>query len=148
MKKFIYRMQSILDIKLKIEEQEKINYAAARARLLEQEHILLNMINRKEEYQEQLSGMVNDKLMIHEIITVSEAVETMKDYIKIQKQKVKREEQLVEIARQKLSAAIAERKIHEKLKENAFEDYKIMYEAEERKEIDELVSFQYSTQRV
>jgi flagellar FliJ protein len=37
-----------------------------------------------------------------------------------------------------------DRKIHEKLKENAFEEFKIELNNEEKKEIDQLVSFTYS----
>lgn len=36
-----------------------------------------------------------------------------------------------------------ERKTYEKLKEKAFEQFKIEIEAQERKEIDELVSFRF-----
>ena len=37
MAKFIYRMQSILDIKTKMEEQAKMEFAAAKMRLDEEE---------------------------------------------------------------------------------------------------------------
>ena len=37
-----------------------------------------------------------------------------------------------------------ERKTHERLKEKSFESYILEYEAEQRKEIDELVSFKYN----
>ena len=36
-----------------------------------------------------------------------------------------------------------ERKTYEKLKEKAFEQFKIEIEAQERKEVDELVSFRF-----
>jgi flagellar FliJ protein len=39
---------------------------------------------------------------------------------------------------------MVERKTQEKLKEKAWEEYLLEYEADERKEVDELTSFQYS----
>ena len=46
-------------------------------------------------------------------------------------------------AREKLNEAMKERKTYEKLKENAFEDFKKELNAEEQKEINELVSFRF-----
>ena len=49
----------------------------------------------------------------------------------------------LERARGKLNEAVAERKIHEKLKENSFEEFVHEVNAAESKEIDELVSYTY-----
>ena len=58
---------------------------------------------------------------------------------------VKRQEEQVEIAQQKLDNAVKERKIYEKLKEKAFENFKAELNAEEQKEVDELVSFRFGS---
>ena len=42
------------------------------------------------------------------------------------------------------SEAVQDRKIHEKLKEKAFEQFKLELNAQEMKEIDETVSFNYN----
>ena len=47
-------------------------------------------------------------------------------------------------ARDKLNLAMQERKIYEKLREKAFEEFKQELNAQEKKEIDELVSFNYN----
>ena len=44
MAKFIYRMQNILDIKYKLEETEKQNFAAALQRLRNEEEKLQNLV--------------------------------------------------------------------------------------------------------
>ena len=54
------------------------------------------------------------------------------------KSNFKREE-----AGEKLDNAMKERKTYEKLKENAFEEFKAEINAEEQKEINELVSFKF-----
>ena len=65
--------------------------------------------------------------------------------IKIQMVIVKRQEEQVEIAQQKLDNAVKERKIYENLKEKAFENFKAELNAEEQKEVDELVSFRFGS---
>ena len=49
MAKFIYRMQNILDIKLKMEDQAKASFAEANKELLIQEEKLEGLIRRREE---------------------------------------------------------------------------------------------------
>ena len=50
MAKFRYRMQNILDIKYKLEEQAKQNYMEIRRRLNEAEVLLDRLEKRKETY--------------------------------------------------------------------------------------------------
>ena len=49
-----------------------------------------------------------------------------------------------ERARQVLQDAVVERKTYEKLKEKAFEEFKLEINAQEKKEVDELVSYTFS----
>ena len=53
MAKFRYRMQSILEIKKKLEEQAKNEFAAARAALNEEEDKLEQLKKRKEQYEDE-----------------------------------------------------------------------------------------------
>ena len=56
---------------------------------------------------------------------------------------VANQQRAVEKAGEKLDNAMKERKTYEKLKENAFEECKAEINAEEQKEINELVSFKF-----
>ena len=47
MAKFVYRMQNILDLKIKMEEQRKAEYGLANARLRKEEDKLRELIIRK-----------------------------------------------------------------------------------------------------
>lgn len=143
MQKFIYRMQSILDIKQKLEEQERTYYGIAKRRLTEEEEKLEKLQKRRDFYESQLREHVCQKLNLLEIRKLADAVEQMKMQIQIQKFNVVKAEQAVELARKRLEAAMIERKTQEKLKEKAFENYCLEFNAEERKEIDELVSFTF-----
>lgn len=143
MAKFIYKMQNLLSIKEKLEEQAKSAYSQARAALNLEEEKLKGLYDRRDEYESILRGEMNDHLDVREIIRCQEAIEILKYDIKLQQIAVNTAKQQLEIARVKLSEAMKERKIQEKLKENAFEDFKQEISKEEQKEIDELVSFTY-----
>ena len=54
MAKFQYRMQSILNIKLKMEEQAKMQFAQAQAKVNEEEAKLLQLKSRKSAYETEL----------------------------------------------------------------------------------------------
>lgn len=144
MAKFIYKMESILGIKYKMEDQAKVSYGIARRKLMKEEDRLLELKLRLEGYQNKGKELRMQKLNICKLREYTEAAEAVKQEIKLQELAVKRAEQQVELARQRLNAAMLERKTHEKLKENAKEVFFLEVASGERKEIDELVSFRYN----
>lgn len=148
MAKFVYSMQNILDIKYKLEEQAKTEYALAKAELDQQQQILWHLHERRVGYSEQLKDSISAQLKLMEIRNLQEAVENMKYRIRIQASVVKKAEKKVELAEAKMTYAMKERKTYEKLKENAFELFKQEVQAEEIKEIDELTSFRYGIKAV
>ncbi len=143
MAKFIFKMESILSIKYKLEDQAKAEYGMEVAKLREEERKLEVLIAKKEAYQDALTAAVQDALIIREIKTLENSVENAKYNINVQKFVIKQQKQRVDEAREKLDNAMKERKTYEKLKEKAFEQFKRELEAQERKEIDELVSFRF-----
>ncbi|MDF2589741.1 MAG: flagellar export protein FliJ [Anaerocolumna sp.] len=145
MAKFIYKMQNILTIKFKMEEQAKTAYGNARLKLTEEEEKLNALHQKVIRYQERIRNIMQSTLKLLEIRQCEEAIEITKYHIKLQQISVKKAEQQLEAARVRLNAAILERKTHEKLKEKSFEEFKQEFESEQRKEIDELVSYKYNS---
>lgn len=143
MSKFIYRMQSILDIKSKMEEQAKMDYAAARNVLNEEEEKLSYLSRRKSGYEDETRGLLADRLRVRRIMDAKNAVLVMDEFIAMQKIQVAIAERALEEARDKLTEVMKERKTHEKLKEKAFEEFKAEENAKESKEIDQLTSYTY-----
>ena len=116
MAKFAYRMQSILDIKEKMEGQAKIAYGVANAKLMDEQGKLQQIMK---------------------------AIDVLKSKQRSQMMNVHVAEKNVEAARLKLNEVMMERKTHERLKEQAFEVFKQEMQYAENKEIDELVSYTY-----
>ncbi len=144
MAKFIYRMENILNIKYKMEEQAKQEYMVVRMRLNEAEEELEGLKKRKNDYFDLYRKLVSEKLEVLEIEECKEAIIIIDEYINAQKQVVKSIETELDAAIQKMNIAMQERKIHEKLKENQFELFLHELNREEMKEIDELISYQYN----
>ncbi len=145
MAKFKYRMQSILEVKKKLEEQAKNEFAAARASLNEEEEKLEQLNKRKEAYEEEGRALREDTLNIMDIIENKEALLRMDEFIAEQQLNVKRSEDSMEEARLALQTAMQESKTQEKLREKAFEQFMKEENARESREIDELVSYTYGT---
>lgn len=144
MAKFLYRMQNILDIKMRLETQAKTAYAEANNKVLEEEEKLSRLYRRKKDYEQAYRECAEGNLDFAGMARFSKAVETMQQYIKRQIVSVNVAQKNLELARVRLNDAMQDRKTHEKLKENAFEVFKQELNDQEKKEIDELVSYKYN----
>ena len=144
MAKFIYRMQNILDIKYKLEEQAKQEYMTVQARLNEEKERLQDLEDRKAAYFTQYRILLQERLDILEIETCKNAIILMDEYIHNQQLVVARVEKELEQAIRKMNEAMQERKIHEKLREKQWETFLQELSQEEMKEIDQLISYQYN----
>lgn len=140
---FRYKMQSILDIKLKMETQAKQEFAQAKLILDREEEKLEALYARKREYEERAKDLLNGKLDLQEISDNNVAILRTDEFIAEQKKRVSKAEQLLEKARVKLQEVMQERKVQETLKEKAFEAFLQEEKQRESKEIDQLTSYKY-----
>lgn len=143
MAKFRYRMQSILNIKYQLENQAKMDLGRAQVRLMEEEEKLQTLIDRKEAYLEEGRRMRSKALHVSELRDNSNAVSVMDEMIDRQKEQVAKAEEAVEAARVRLQEVMQERKMHERLKEKALEQFRREENAAEFKSVDELTSYTY-----
>lgn len=147
MARFRYSMQSILNIKLKMETQAKQEFSAARAALDEEEERLRALYDRKSSYEETGVKLLSGTLKLREIHENKMAIRCMEDYIERQQINVNMAEENLERAREKLTEVRMERKTHETLKEKAFEAFLMEEKRQESKEIDQLTSYTYGQRR-
>lgn len=136
-------MESLFVIKQKLEDQAKAAYAAAKMRLSEEEERLLALQKKKEAYIEEQREVMSHFIYVPKLNALQIAVDTADERIQRQKQNVRKAEIAVKAAEERLINSMTERKTQERLRENAFEEYKQEMNAEEQKEVDERTSFQY-----
>lgn len=148
MARFKYRMQSVLNIKLKMETQAKQEFAAAKFVLDEQEEKLAVLKQRKSDYETEAESLLKDKLRLRDIINNKSAIVRMEEYIKEQILQVRLAEEEVEKARERLKTVMMDRKTHETLKEKAFDEFLKEENRAESKEIDQLTSYTYGQKQM
>ena len=145
MAKFVYRMQSIVDIKYKLEEQERTAYSIANGKLAEENQKLQTLLIRRAGYERRAKELAVGTIDVQSIQENKRAIDTMKSLIREQMMQVHIAEKNVELARKRLNDVMVERKVQEKLREKAFEEFKVEVAAKEAQEVDELTSFTYAT---
>ena len=144
MARFVYKMQSVLNIKQQTENQTKMEFAVAQAELNKQLDILDEYVTRKENYLKEAEALRNDdSLKLQEILDNQYATAQMDVMIKQQSAVIKQYEDRVEQVRIKLTRNIQERKMQETLRDRAFSEYLEEQKQEEAKENDQRTSFTY-----
>ena len=145
MARFVYRMQSVLNIKQQTENQTKMEFALAQNELNEQLDILDEYVKRKERYLKEAEELRNeDSLKLQDILDNQYATAQMDVMIKQQSMVVKQYEERVEKVRVKLTRNVQERKMQESLREKAFAEFLEEQKQEEAKENDQRSSFTYA----
>lgn len=143
MARFRYRMQGILDIKLKMETQARQEFAQAKLLLDKEEEQLELLKERKRMYEEQAAGLLKGRLDVLEIVANNESILHTEEAIAEQEVQVQAARERMEEVREKLKNVMQERKVHETLKDKAFEEFQMEEKQQESKEIDELTSYIY-----
>lgn len=143
MAKFVYRMQSLLNIQYQLETQAKMELGRAQMRLTQEEEKLQGLIDRKTAYLEEGRRLRSSRLHIMDLKDNRNAMLIMDEEIEDQREQVKFAEKHVEEARNRLQEVMKERKMHEKLREKAFVEFVREENAAEHKAVDELTSYTY-----
>ncbi|MCL2047623.1 MAG: flagellar export protein FliJ [Defluviitaleaceae bacterium] len=144
MPRFNFRLQQYLNVKEQIEEQKEFEYAKAIRILEEEKQALADLRSRRDEAVEKLRKAVSHAISPFEVRRYNNNIERMKQQIKTQKERVAAAEAYVEQKRQELIQAMKERKALEIVKDNAREEFLKEVDIQERKQVDELVSFKYA----
>lgn len=140
---FRYKMQGILDLKEKLEDKAKQDFAEANMRLDAEKKKMDELQARRFFYMQEGVKLRMEIIDVRKIRENKIAVLKMDEYIANQKREIARAAKAVEKARAALQEVMQERKAHEKLKESAFEEFMKEEQAAESKEIDQLTSYTY-----
>ncbi len=143
MPRFRYRMQNILTLDEKLEDQQRAAFAMANSRLMEEQKVLQELLLRKANYEQRVKEYATGEVDIREIHRCKEGVRVTDIQIRTQMNEIRRAQRAVDVERTKLNEAMQARKTQEKLKEKAFDRFRAEMAAEENKVTDELISYKY-----
>lgn len=142
---FRFELESVLKIKEKMEEQRKIELGNATIFLDTQTQMLMDLKISQRKLIDLFNQKNGKRILAKEIIELNVAIKYYDDAIKDQKKVIEDAKEVVEQKRVALNAALIERKTYEKLKELALENYMKEEQSEGFKQLDEIVSYKYST---
>jgi len=143
MAKFKFKLQGLLNIKQKIEDQKRQEYGLAVAGLELEKQKKQDLLDKREE------SIVEFRKRINEIVN-SQSHSSYNNYIEFLKGEVLRQEKVileaekkVEKKRQELVEAMKERKTMEKLSERQYEEFLLEQKLAEQRIVDEIVSYRF-----
>lgn len=147
MAKFIYRMQNILNLQTKLENEAKIQLTMANNALRVEQEKLEKIYRDIEGYEDRIRSFNGGVLDVQELKRCNDAIAVKKIEAKEQKGNVAKAQTGVDRAMKRVQETMLERKTQETLRDKAFEVFKKEVEDAESKEIDQVVSFQYNGRR-
>ena len=144
MARFRFNMQNYLSLKEKLEDQKKMEYGLASAKVEEEKQKKLEIEAHKaavaEDFRKE-KATTFDPVIFQ---MYNRYIDDLSEKIVVQAEVVIQAEKAAEEKRLELIEAMKERKMLDRLKEKAFEEYVTEEKKAEQKVIDELVSYRYN----
>ena len=144
MGRFSFRLQPLLNIKEQIEEQKEIEYGRALRKLEEERTIMAKMLSQRDELIQAFRASLSDMINPADIRGYNNCLERLKQMIKEQRRRIEAAEVFAEKKRKELMEAMKQRKMMESVRETRLTDHMLNEKLTEQKQVDELVSYQYS----
>ncbi|QUH20838.1 flagellar export protein FliJ [Alkaliphilus sp. B6464] len=141
MEKFIFRFDTILNTKEKIEEDRKNKLGISMKKLVTEQEHLQRLFQRKNDMIIQWQEKSNKIVKISELRSISNNLDIMQNIIDKQLNVVEQSEFETENRRKQLLEASKQKKVFEKLKEKDYEEHKYNQLKKEDALTDEIVSY-------
>lgn len=144
MAKFVFRLQSLLNVKIQLEKSLKDELGKAVAKVEEEKSKLAQIENDRENYINQVNNKSAKGIRIGEIREFNSYIVFLREKIEFQKENIKKAQKIVDKYREQLVKVVQEKKMLEKYKEKQYQQYLKEQQGQEQKLIDEIVSFNYN----
>ena len=139
-----FRLQKLLDYKIKIEEEKKNKLGSAIKRLEKEKHRMAELKRELSDMQSLFHEKTSQGMAVNELKILANYIDYYKRGIKEQKVRIRMAEDYLSICREELIAATREKKMIEKIKEKDYSKYLYEEQKKEEKLVDDLVSFKGS----
>ncbi len=140
MKKFVFKLQTALDLKLKAEEIKKEELVTVTGIYKESCRVLESLKTRLAEIQDMVRGKQGEQLDVTEIKRCQEYIPVLNEHISQQALVTENHRTVMEQVRGELIQIMKDRKVLEKLKTRHYQEYMREFLREEQKQIDEMAT--------
>ncbi|WP_058485155.1 flagellar export protein FliJ [Defluviitalea phaphyphila] len=143
MKRFIFTMDNVLNIREKLEEKKKQEYGKALNKLQNEIEKKENLIKETNTFLQILSNKIEEKIHSNEVILCNQYINYLKEKIDDQEKIVQDAEQYAQKKQEELLEAVKKKKMLETLKEKRLIEF--LQEMNRKEQIinDEIVNFKY-----
>lgn len=148
MAKFIFKLQSILNLRQQMEDSAKNELAKARKKLEREKRILKGLEDNEYNSMKEIANRSVRGIRVDEIKKMNLYLSSLRIQIGIQKENVNCARGNVDKVREELVKRVQEREMLDKLKERKYEEYFIELSRQEQKLNDEIVSFKYGEENM
>jgi flagellar protein FliJ len=135
---FKFKLQTLLHLKSKMEDNLINELAGAINKLNIEKNILNNIFQKKESLINDMNNSCISGISVLKLNEYNMYINKIYNDIKLQKESIKKEEETVDIIRGKLLEVVKERKILEKLKEKKYREYRKEIIKKEQLQLDEV----------
>ena len=143
MEKFNFRLERVLEYRVKIEDINKVEYGKAKKDLDDETVIFEEILSHKDNINLERDSMIATTT-IKDLKNYNLYLKNVKEKLENQKEIVEKAQNKVENARNILINSSIDRKTLENLKDRDFNNYLYDMKKEEEKIIDQIVSYQSS----
>lgn len=144
MAKFVFKMQSLLNIKAQMEESLKNELGKAVQKLELEKNRLIQLEEEQNDCINNLNSKTSQGILVSKIQQYNSYISLLKRKMKIQKENINYAQNIVDKYREQLIKMMQEKEMLEKLKEKKYKDYLLEKSKEDQKLNDEVVSYKYS----
>lgn len=139
MRRFSFRLQSVLNLKEKNLEDERLKLAGIISVLESQKDVLLEMNEKKRYLETELEEVTKESTLdIENVVGYKNYLNQVTQDIRMQFEIIKKTQFELEEQQLKVNQAYKEVKILEKLKEKQYQDFLTQYEQSQIKELDDI----------
>jgi flagellar protein FliJ len=144
-KKFKFRLQSILDARTKALEDRQVEFSIIQMNLRKQLTLLENLQNSKQNTEKNLEKLISqgESIDFTLINAHKNYIEKLQHDIKDQKELIEKIEIQLEEKKQEVIEALKAKTMLDKLKEKEFEEFLKEFERLEMKELDDIAISRY-----
>ena len=140
---FKFRFESILNLKIRMEDMKKAEFKSISEKLEEEKEKLKTVVQEREILYENMKKKQEEAITKQDMINYNNYLHVLKKKIELQKQVVIEVSEKLEKVRQELVKVSQEKKMFETLKEKKKEEYLKEYYKKEQEVVDNLTSFKF-----
>jgi flagellar protein FliJ len=144
MANFVFKMQSLLNIKTQMEESLKNELGKAVQKLELEKNKLKKIEIDKDECINNLKSKSSKGIIVSKIQEYNSYISLLKERMKIQKENINYAQNIVDKYREQLIKMMQEKEMLEKLKDKKYQEYLLEQAKAEQKINDEVISYKYS----